>query len=104
MTDLSYDLGELAAGAGTIHSLSGEAAMLAAPLSETVESTAMCWGTDAPGRAFAAVYLDPATEAMTAVLQAGEQLQAIADNITRMREIYLEGERTGVDLSRELRP
>lgn len=102
MSDLSFDLAELATGAGDIRALSTQADTDATALSEVVEASAMCWGVDAPGRAFAAAYLDPATETMVAALQVGHQLEAIAENIDRMRDIYAEGENAGVDLSREL--
>ncbi|MGJ3508194.1 hypothetical protein [Enemella sp. A6] len=102
MPDLSFDLDELSTGADAVRTVADQAATDASALSAVVEASAMCWGVDEPGRAFASAYLEPATETMTAALQVGAQLAAIAENIDRMRLVYAEGEQNGVDLSQEI--
>lgn len=104
MSDLTYDLGDLSAGSQAITALASTASLAAQALAETANDAAMSWGTDAPGQAFAGVYLDPATEALSSALTVGHQLNSIASNIAQMRTLYEQNEETGVALAEDVGP
>lgn len=79
-------------------SATGATSTLTSTVSE-IKAIGVAWGADAAGAAFAGVYLDPAEEAMTAVVQVGHHLDRISSTLSRAADGHEETEQANTDTS-----
>lgn len=64
-----------------------------------IKGIGVAWGADEAGAAFAGVYLDPAQQAMTAVVQVGHQLDRISEALQQAADGHEETEQVNADTS-----
>ncbi|MFW6599157.1 hypothetical protein ACQBAU_01620 [Propionibacteriaceae bacterium Y2011] len=92
MTESTRDLTDLRDAGAAIEELASAAVIDAISTMVTVMSHNNAWGTDQVGGAFAHVYLEPAEEAMGAVMQTGYQLGEVAEKLAGTTSAYRETE------------
>lgn len=103
MSELStHDVGAIRDASSTVgKSASGAAATVSGTVS-AVKGVGVAWGADEAGAAFAGVYLGPAEEAMTAVVQVGHQLERISETLQQAATGHEDTEQVNADSSTAL--
>ncbi|MGO1972611.1 MAG: WXG100 family type VII secretion target [Propionibacteriaceae bacterium] len=103
MSDLStHDVSAIRDASSSVgKAATGATSTVTSTVSE-IKGIGVAWGADEAGAAFAGVYLDPAQQALTAVVQVGHQLDRISATLQNAADGHEETEQVNADTSNAL--
>jgi len=98
MADFFVRIDDLADYASAFAKLASGAETASSTLVAGFAEFADAWGNDAPGRAFFADYVEPATETLACAVQVPAQLSAVSTAMRHTAQDYLGTEAVNTDL------